>query len=180
MSEQMNSNDRRKRHRYISVIALSGVTAALVFAATMISVPVGTGYLNMGDGMILLCAYLIGPIVALPAAIGSALTDLALGYTIYIPATFLIKGLLGGVAGWVLRKTPVSVFRKAVAFVAAELIMVGGYFLYEWPLYGLEGAAAQVIPNVIQGAAAIAVAFVLTLLLKGLRDRVQALISGDH
>lgn len=180
MSETGRQTEQQKRHNYIAAVALSGVTAALVFAATMISIPVGTGYLNMGDGMILLCAYLLGPIVFLPAAVGSALTDLALGYTIYIPATFVIKGLLGLVAGIILRKDPVSVPRKIIAFLTAELIMVGGYFLYEWPMYGLAGAAGQVIPNLVQGAAAINVAFALTALLGGLRKRVSVLLSVNR
>ena len=180
MSETGRQTEQQKRHGYIAAVALSGVTAALIFAATMISIPVGTGYLNMGDGMILLCAYLLGPIVFFPAAVGSALTDLALGYTICIPATFVIKGLLGLVAGIILRKDPVSAPRKVIAFLTAEIIMVGGYFLYEWLLYGLAGAAGQVIPNLVQGAAAIVVAFALTALLGGLRKRVSVLLSVNR
>ncbi len=180
MSDTGRQTEQQKRHGYTAAVALSGVTAALIFAATMISVPVGTGYLNMGDGMILLCAYLLGPIVVFPAAIGSALTDLALGYTVYIPATFVIKGLLGLVAALIMRGDTESLPRKAIAFLTAEIIMVGGYFLYEWPLYGLAGAAGQVIPNLVQGAAAINVAFVLTMLLKGIRRRVSDLISGNR
>jgi uncharacterized membrane protein len=180
MSNNERQTEQQKRHSYIAAVALSGVTAALVFAATIISVPVGTGSLNMGDGMILLCAYIMGPIVLFPAAIGSALADLALGYNIWIPATFVIKGLLGLVAALILRKDPVSVARKTIAFLTAELIMVGGYFLYEWPINGLAVAAVQVVPNLVQGAVAIAVAFVLTMLLKGLRSRVSILIKGNR
>ncbi len=176
MSDTGKNPEPKKLRGSIAAVALLGVTAALIFAATMISIPVGTGYINTGDGMILLCAYILGPIVFLAAAIGSALSDLALGYIIYIPATFVIKGLLGLVAALILRGDTVSLPRKAIAFVTAELIMVGGYFLYEWPLEGLVTAEAQVIPNLIQGAAAIAIAFALTTLLGGLKKRVQAML----
>ena len=70
--------------------------AALVFVATMIiKIPTLTGgYMNIGDGMVLLCGFILGPIWgALAAGIGSMLADLV-GYPIYAVATFLIKALM--------------------------------------------------------------------------------------
>ncbi len=163
----------RKSRRYISTVALSGVTAALVFAATLLSIPAGTGTLNMGDGMILLIAYVMGPIALFPASIGAALADFFLGYTIYIPATFVIKAVMGFVAGLIMYRGEPSIPRKAMAFIVAELIMVGGYFLYEWLILGLETATVQAPANLVQGSVAIAVAFVLTLAFKGIRNRVR-------
>lgn len=174
-SDRNNANgprgtDRRFGRKPVFTITFLGLAAALIFAATLLMIPSGLGYMNFGDGMILLCAYLFGPWVFFPAAIGSALSDLALGYTVYIPATFVIKGLLGLCAGLILRKSEPSVERKAFAFAVAETIMVGGYFLFEGLMYGFAVAAAQVPANLIQAVAAIAVASVLTVALRKFRS----------
>lgn len=56
------------------------VLAALVCVATMliqIPIPATGGYANLGDGVILVCAYLISPLYAVIAAgLGSMLADL--------------------------------------------------------------------------------------------------------
>jgi uncharacterized membrane protein len=166
------------RPRYIPAIALSGVATALVFAATTVSVPNGAGgNINLGDGIILLCAYIMGPWVAFPAAIGSALSDLALGYTAYMPATLVIKGLLGLAAGLILRKSEPRVLRKSIAFITAEVIMVGGYFFYEWLLSGFSVGVAGLPGNLIQAAAAIVIAFVLTAALHPFRAKARDLLN---
>jgi uncharacterized membrane protein len=45
--------------------------------------------------MIYISAFLLGPVAAAAAAIGSALADMAGGYAVYIPATLIIKALWG-------------------------------------------------------------------------------------
>jgi uncharacterized membrane protein len=45
-------------------------------------------------------ASILGPFAAISAAIGSALADLIVGYSLYMPATFLIKGLMGLISGF--------------------------------------------------------------------------------
>ena len=141
-------------------IALAGVLAALVFVATIfvrIPIPATEGYINLGDAVILMCSYLLGPFAAIPAAIGSGLGDLMSGYAHYIIPTVLIKGTMGLVAGYILsRKSSLPV--RITAFVLAEIIMIGGYFAYETFIYGFAAAAAGIPFNGIQGAAGIAIA----------------------
>lgn len=169
-------------------IALAGVFAALIFVATAFTkIPTGVGYANLGDGVILTCAYLLGPMAFFPAAIGSALADLTAGYIPYIPATFVIKGAMGLLAGWIMRKDnvtfpakwimrnePVAFPAKLIALVLAEIIMVAGYFGFEsLPfMFGPVVASAQLITNALQGVVGIAVALILTGLLKPLRTRM--------
>ncbi|MBO5489614.1 MAG: ECF transporter S component, partial [Eubacterium sp.] len=80
----------------IQKIALTALFAALTCVATMvirIPVPATGGYLNLGDGFVILCGILLGPAYGfLAAGIGSGLADLLAGYTQYVPGTFLIKG----------------------------------------------------------------------------------------
>ena len=141
--------------------------AAFVFAGTEIHVSTAIGYVNLGDAVILIAAYLLGPFAFFPAAIGSALGDLMAGYAQYIIPTFIIKGAMGAIAGAILlskegKQIPIA--RRIIAAVLAEIIMVGGYFAFEaLPfMYGPAAAAGSLIPNLIQAAAAIAIAIPIT------------------
>ena len=138
-------------------LAVCGLLAAFVFVGTQIRVPTAIGYINLGDAVILISSFILGPIAFFPAAIGSALSDLIAGYPQYIAPTFIIKGLMGLVAGLYLRKVTVTVPKKILIGIIAEVIMVAGYFIFEsLPfMYGVEAAAGSLFFNVIQGVAAI-------------------------
>jgi uncharacterized membrane protein len=89
----------------------------------VIKIPTLTGgYMNIGDGMVLLCGFILGPVWgSLAAGIGSMLADLV-GYPIYAIATFLIKALMAFVA-YFLMKFLKAVFKKRhfVAYIVAGL-----------------------------------------------------------
>ena len=84
------------------LLSLTAVLAAFCCVATLVLVipsPTG-GYMNLGDTIVLLSCYLLGPAYgAASAAFGSALADLLAGYASYVPATFVIKGLMALLAG---------------------------------------------------------------------------------
>lgn len=154
----MSNNIKYKNN--LRKIAYSGVLAALVFIGTELHIPTAIGHINLGDLVILVSAYILGPVAFFPAAIGSTLADLLAGYPQYAAATFLIKGIMGLVAGLLLRRNAqgkVSIARKLSASFVAELIMLAGYFAFEsLPfMYGVEAALGSVIPNGIQASAAI-------------------------
>jgi len=85
------------------LVASSALSIALVFIATSsisIYIPATRGYFNLGDSMIFLTAILFGPIVGgVAGGIGSMLSDVFLGYTIYAPATLVVKGIEGFITG---------------------------------------------------------------------------------
>ena len=160
------------KNRKLLYSLYTSLFAALVFVATMIiKIPTLTGgYMNIGDGMVLLCGFILGPVWgSLAAGIGSMLSDLV-GYPIYAIATFLIKALMAFVA-YFLAKILKTVFKKRcfiaymIAGLAAELIMVGGYFVFEavFMSYGW-GAAVSVLPNVLQGIVGVSVGTVLMVI----------------
>lgn len=158
-------------------LALGGMMAALVFVATYffkIPVSVTQGYVHLGDGFILLGAALLGNTSILAAAIGSMLADLLGGYTLYLLPTFLIKGCVAAVAVWGLRKQP-PVWVKALVFLAAEAVMVLGYFLVEWLVlgYGLAAAVGAVLPNMVQGLSGVIIAVVLAPLTRRLEQMLH-------
>lgn len=149
----------------IRKLTTGGVLAALVLLMTYlvkIPVPATGGYVHPGDGVIFLSGVLLGPYAALIGGIGSALADLLGGYFVYILPTFVIKAAMGGIAGFCARQgTPA---RNAVVFVVAEIVMVGGYFLFEGVLYGWAAAWAAAGPNALQGVVGVLIGSALSAL----------------
>ena len=140
-------------HSKLMRLVLTGVMTAFVCAATMvIRIPTPNGgYVNIGDALVLLSGWVLGPAYGFFAAgVGSALADLLWGYGSYVPGTLLIKGAMGLLAALTLKKGGKLIM--ILGAVLAELVMVGGYFLYESTLLGYGMAAAASIPgNLIQG-----------------------------
>ncbi len=150
-------------------LVAAALLAALACAATFISIPYGIGYLNLGDCIVLLCGWLLGPVYgALAGGIGPMLADIFMGYYVYVPATFAIKALMAVVAHFAV-KIPTSKRLAASVFggVCAETVMVLGYFLYETVLYGVGSAVPGLLLNSIQGLAGI----VCAVFLKEFNDR---------
>ena len=117
---------------------------------TLLSIPLpsGYGYVNLGDGGVFLCAMLLpGGLGALAAGVGAALADLILGWAVYAPATFLIKGLTAMLAGLALRRAGKAALPLALLCC---LLVPLGYFLYETVLLTAPAAAVNLLPNGVQ------------------------------
>ena len=144
----------------IRMIAYGGILVGLVLVSTMfLQIPnTQGGYVNLGDGVIFASAMILGPFAAVVGALGSVLADIFAGYPHYAPATFIIKGLMGLVAGLMLKSSKGGNYIfTAFTFLICELIMVSGYFLYETALFGLQYSLPSILPNIIQAIAGIAV-----------------------
>lgn len=153
----------------IRKIVQAALLAALCCVATLvIQVPSPmNGYVNLGDGFVLLSGFLLGPIYGGAAAgIGSMLADLISGYGVYAPATLIIKFLMAFCAGLILKKKNTGILR-ALSGVVAEVIMILGYFGFACLLMGEGlGAAASIPGNAVQGVVGIFMALVLYPILK--------------
>lgn len=142
-------------------IVTSAMLAALVCVATMIiKIPSPLkGYINLGDCIVLLSGWLLSPVYGfLTAAIGSALADLFYGYVTYIPATFVIKGIMAVVANYsykAISSKAGDTTARITGGILAEIIMVAGYFLFEGILYGFGPSLVNILPNSVQGVAGI-------------------------
>ena len=136
-------------------LVLSALLAAVVCVATVVlAVPLpGNGFANFGDGAVILCGAMLGCWWgAAAAAVGAALGDLFLGYSVYAPATFVIKGGMALVVYLLFRKLPAPAWlRIPLAAVASEAVMIGGYFLFELALYGPTVAVPDLVGNGMQG-----------------------------
>lgn len=142
----------------IKTMTLAALLAAFACVATMlIQVPTPTkGYVNLGDCIVNISAWLLGSVYGAAAAgIGSAMADVISGYIVYAPATLIIKGLMAVVSFLVYRavsKKANSVFSRIAAAVTAEIIMVAGYGVFEAFIYGSAATALLgVSGNLIQG-----------------------------
>lgn len=150
-------------------LAMAGMMAAMVFVATYflkLPVPMANGYVHLGDAFILLGAGMLGMIGVPAAALGSALADILLGYTVYAIPTLIIKGLTAYVA--VLGCRMKNPFARIGVLIAAEMCMVVGYFAFEAILLGagFSAALASVPGNLLQGASGVAIAAALLPVLK--------------
>ena len=148
-------------------IVLTALMAALICVATMIikiPSPLG-GYINLGDCLVLISGWILSPVYGfLAAGIGSSLADLLSGYALYAPATFIIKGCMALVAFGIFklmknktRKLPA----RLIGGILAEIVMVGGYFVFEGFLYGFGASLVNIPPNCIQGIAGIVIGLLL-------------------
>lgn len=151
-------------------LVLASVLSALTCAATLVvTVPSPTGgFMNLGDTVVLLSAYLLGPLWgAAAASIGSGMADLIAGYSIYAPATALIKALMALCAAALYRRTGKKTGSVLLCGLAAETIMVLGYWFYDGLLMGsLAGAAVGLLSNLMQAIFGLAASSALTLALK--------------
>ena len=144
--------NRKKLKRMVRGGLMAAVVAVMT-AMIKLPVPATGGYVHPGDGAIYLAAYLMGPMAAVPAALGSALADILGGYAVYALPTALIKGAMGWMAGKMIAGG--KTIRNVLAFMLCEVVMVAGYFAFEWMMYGAGAAIGAVIPNMIQGAAGV-------------------------
>lgn len=154
-------------------IVICALFAALTCVATwLIKVPLPViGYINLGDCIVLLGSFVLGPIYgAIAGGVGSALADLLAGYVIYVPATFIIKALMGLAAGYIflaLNKKNLLYLSAVAGGVIAEFIMILGYFIYEMFIMGYGMAAITNMPfNGIQGAVGILLSVILYAVLQ--------------
>ena len=153
---------------------MTAVLAGLICVVTMyFQIPMPPkGYFNLGDCFVLMGAFLLpAPFAACAGGIGSMLADLFLSYGIYAPATLVIKGLMAFVAALLFRLLRKRSYLAAlVGARAGELIMAGGYFLFELVLYGSETAIAGLLATNLPQAL---VGFVASVLLYSVLEKTR-------
>lgn len=153
-------------------IVISAMLAAVVCVATMIiKIPSPLkGYINLGDCFVLLSGWVLSPLYGfLAAGIGSGLADFLSGYGVYIPATFVIKGLMAYIAYLVFKGLDGKIntdLSRIISAMAAEIFMIFGYLAFESVLYGFTPSAVNVPFNAVQGIVGAILAYVIVKLLK--------------
>ena len=151
------------------IITKIGILIAITAIMTIvISIPIvgGNGYVNLGDMVIFVTALLLNRKYAfIVGGIGSFLADIFLGYSLYAPTTFIVKGLEGFIAGSLL-ETEMGKKYPLIATIIAGIWMAFGYYIFEMFLYGAKGAIVSVPANLIQGLVGAILANILFKALK--------------
>ena len=169
----MKTNTTEKTDRLV----LTGLMTALVTVCVMvlpIPIPMTTGYVNLGDGMIFLAVMLVGwKYGAFSAGVGAALADILLGAAAWAPWTLVIKSGMAVLLGLSLKFCGKGEGDKAVplagiiGMMLSTAFMTGGYYLAEAVMYGnWITPVAGVVWNMIQGAVGTVIACALTSALK--------------
>lgn len=159
-----------------NIVTYGLAIAITVLMTTIFSIPavVYNGYINLGDVPVMLAGMIFGPIGAfIVGGIGSALSDIFLGYVNYALATFIIKGLEGVIASQLIKKSK----NKYIIIVPllSGIFMALGYFIFEIFLYGFYGALASVPGNLLQG---IVCAILASLLYKSIGKILTNMIKN--
>jgi uncharacterized membrane protein len=180
-------------------LAVVAVMTSITFVLTfLVRVPTpGRGYAHLGDAGVFFAAFAFGPwIGAVSGGLGTLLSDLLAGYSLWAPFSLLIHGLQGCVAGWVwARWQPLIRWARSKSAESAEqqvprhrfwlllpgtmtmvgllasaglggLIVVGGYFAAGIPLTGVGAAAGDVPFNIVQVTAGALLGVPLYLLVR--------------
>ena len=154
-------------------LSIIGIFSALICILTMIisiPIPATQGFINIGDAGVMITGLLFGPIIGgIAGGVGSSLADVFLGYTIYAPATLIIKGLEGFIVGIIANPKEQNSrinHKDIISVITGGLIMTYGYFLYEIFLFGVPGAVYELLLNgIIQFGlgALIAILFIISI-----------------
>lgn len=165
-----------KKHNSQSLVLYS-LFIALVATVTYFGFPMAFGYINLGDAVIFSIALVFGPVAGLiSGAIGSALADVILGYAVWAPFTFVIKGLEGylvGLASVAFMKYGFKSKKVSLMLGFAFLVLNVGYFFTGAFLYSFPAAIADAPLNIVQGIVAISLALPLAPIIKRVSTSVR-------
>lgn len=159
----MRYSEQKKTIR-TSDITVTAAMAALVFLGTYIfKIPTISGYIHLGDCMILLTVALFGMKKgAVAGAIGAGLADLLGGFFYWTVPTLLIKCMWALVMGTIMYKVLRS--RKG-AFLAGAvtggILQIAAYTVVRAFIYGWSTALVEVPGLALQTGAGIVLGFAI-------------------
>jgi uncharacterized membrane protein len=118
---------------YMEKLVMTGLMTALVLVVTAIfpiPVPFSNGYIHLGDSMIFLAVIILGwKSGAFAAAVGSALADIYLGFAYWAPWTFVIKGGMAFILGFIVYQAAKSKFGFGISSFVTIAFWLGFNFL---------------------------------------------------
>lgn len=119
-------------NKAVKRMTLTALLAALTFVTTAfihIPLPVGTGYFNLGDSVILFSAIFVDPFAgALVGIIGASFADIYVGAIEFVPFTIVAKLLEAVIAGYLFRT-----FKGKWSYTA---LYIGAFFIV--PVYAIS------------------------------------------
>ncbi|MED1470100.1 ECF transporter S component [Bacillus salipaludis] len=156
-------------------LILTAMLIALVFLSTFLNIklPIAAngGLVHLGTAMLFIAAILFGPKkAALAGAIGMALFDLAGGWALWAPITFVSRALQGFIVGkiaWSNGRNGNSLAFNLIGTIVSMPVMIAVYYIGEVILYGNWVAPVASIPgDVVQNVLGVLVALPVSAALK--------------
>ena len=165
----MHSNDMNSNLKKLVLTALFTALTCVATMAIRIPTPGTSGYIHPGDALVILSGVILGPAYGLVAGgLGSAMADLLGGYFVYVPITFLIKGLVSLLSGLMYKKMGKTAKTRSLAVIfggIADIVFVTiGYFTFDNFMYGIS-AAVSIPASLVQGIGGMVISILLYPLL---------------
>jgi uncharacterized membrane protein len=155
-------------------IAISGLFTAMVFIATMfinirLPISVNGGLIHFGNVILFTVSIAFGKRKgAVSGAFGMGLFDIVSGWAAWAPFTFVIRGVMGYLAGSIANsrgKDGRSFIFNLLAVIVSGIWMIAGYYIAEVILYGNWLTPATSIPgNIAQLSIGLLALFLVPLL----------------
>ena len=155
MTELKTSNMQSKTKDLV----LSALLIALVFITTQINfklpISINGGLVHLGNTMLFMSAIVFGKKKgAIAGAFGMGLFDILSGWAAWAPFTFIIRGVMGYIIGYVANSNDRkgnSTTWNLIGIIIAGIIMIAGYYIAEIIITGNYIAPITSIPgNIIQ------------------------------
>ncbi len=162
---------KNKNKNILIKISYSSLFAALIFVITYfiaIPYPLGLGYFNLSDGIILFISIYFGPIIGIASGIiGTSLADLIGGYASSIPFTIIAKGL-EALIGYLLYSKINNKYLKNTIYYFSTWIMVIIYFIYYLIIYdfNINSSLYSSLFDLLQGLIGYIVSLILIIIFK--------------
>lgn len=178
---QNNNSSKKQSHITTKDIAISGLLVAMVFVATMfinirLPISINGGLIHMGNVVLFLSAFIFGKKKgAIAGAFGMGLFDIVLGWTAWAPFTFIIRGVMGYMAGSISNykgKDGNNFLFNLLAIILSGIWMIAGYYATEAILYGNWISPATSIPGNIMQLLIGLLALVLTPAIKKIKNQL--------
>lgn len=154
----------------------TALLVALVFIATAfvnIRLPIAAngGLVHLGTVMACISSIVFGKKKgALAGSIGMGLFDLTSGWAVWAPFTFIIRGVMGYVLGYISylnNKNGNSIVLNLIGIIISGILMIGGYYITEVILYGnLIAPLASIPGDIVQVLVAIVISLPVSKILK--------------
>lgn len=152
------------RNSTIALVALMSALSVILALFFIIPLPLTKGYVNLLEVGIYTSAVLFGRKTAgFVGGISGALLDLISGYPQWLLASAIIHGLQGAIAGNA--RTQSRPLLRGFSLAAASAVMIIGYFIASYVLYGAAAAWASLIGNLFQNLIGLVIAVPLAAIL---------------
>lgn len=124
-------------------LVVTGLLTALIFIFTRfinirLPISINGGLIHMGNVMLFATAIVFGKKkAAVSGALGMSLFDVMSGWTAWAPFTFVVRGIMGYIIGWIAeRENGKNVWMNLLGITAGGIWMLFGYYMTEVMLYG--------------------------------------------